>query len=78
MKLGLAWLTIGGGCLGGGCRNIPGAIHRVAVGWYKCLQLRIIILEVTGVSTVPTSIGWRLPACNRLGVEGALTQVVET
>jgi hypothetical protein len=33
---------------------------------------------VTGVSIVPISIGWRLAACNRLGVEGTLTRMVES
>jgi hypothetical protein len=50
----------------------------VVVGRYGCLQVRTIILEVTGVSTVPTSIGWRLAACNILGVEETLTRLVET
>jgi hypothetical protein len=40
--------------------------------------VRTIILEVTGVSAVPTSIGWRLAACNRLSMEGTLTRLVET
>jgi hypothetical protein len=37
-----------------------------------------IIFEVTGVSIMPTSIGWRLAACNGLGVEATLTRLVET
>jgi hypothetical protein len=43
-----------------------------------CFQLRAIVLEVTGVTKVPTSIGWRLTACYRLSAEGTLTWIVET
>jgi hypothetical protein len=56
MILGLALLAVGGGCLGGGCWGILGAIHRVGVSRHGCLQLRTIILVVTGVSAVPTGI----------------------
>jgi hypothetical protein len=55
-----------------------GANHRVGVGRHGCLQLRTIILVVTGVSVVPTGIGWRLVACNGGGLEGTLTLLTET
>jgi hypothetical protein len=64
MILGLVLLAVGGGCLGGGCWGILGAIHRVGVSRSRCLQLGAVILEVTGVSTVPTDISWWLVACN--------------
>jgi hypothetical protein len=77
MILGLALLAGGGGCLGGGCWGILGAIHRVGVSRPGCLQLGAIILVVTGVSAVPTGIGWRLVACNGGGLKGALTLLTE-
>jgi hypothetical protein len=73
MILGLALLAVGGGCLGGGCWGILGAIHRVGVSRPGCLQLGAIIIVVTGVSAVPTGISWRLVACNGGGLKGALT-----
>jgi hypothetical protein len=76
--LGPALLTVGGECLGGRCRGILGAIHRVGVGRSWCLQLGAVILEVTGVSAVPTDICWRLVACNQGGLKGALTLLTET
>ena len=78
MILGLALLAVGGGCLGGGCWGILGAIHRVGVSRHECLQPRTIILVVTGVSAVPTGIGWRLVACNGGGLKGALALLTET
>ena len=57
LVLGPALLTVGGRCLRGRCRGNLGAIHRVGVGRSECLQLGAVILEVTGVSVVPTSIG---------------------
>jgi hypothetical protein len=73
LVLGPALLTVGGRCLGGRCQGNLGAIHRVGVGGSGCLQLGAVILEVTGVSTVPTGICRRLVACNRGGLKGALT-----
>jgi hypothetical protein len=76
--LGPALLTVEGECLGGRCRGILVAIHRVGVGRSGCLQLGAVILEVTGVSAVPTDICWRLVACDRGGLKGALTLLAET
>jgi hypothetical protein len=73
LVLGPTLLTVGGRCLEGRCRGNLGAIHRVGVGGSGCLQLGAVILEVTGVSAVPTGICWRLVACNRGGLKGALT-----
>ena len=58
----LVLLADGGGCLGGGCRGILGTIHRVGVGGSWWLQLRTVVLEVSGITAVPTSIcrGWLL------------------
>jgi hypothetical protein len=70
--------TVGGECLGGRCRGILGAIHRVRVGRSWCFQLGAVILEVTGVSAVPTGICWWLVACDREGLKGALTLSAET
>jgi hypothetical protein len=78
MILALTLLTVGGGCLGGGGWGILGAIHRVGVRRHECLQLGAIILVVTGVSAVPIGISWRLVACNRGGLKGALTLLTET
>jgi hypothetical protein len=78
VELRPAYLTIGGGCLGGGCCDILGAIHRVGIGRCDWIQLWTIVLEVTGVTTVPTSIGWRLTVCDGLSAEGTLTRLVET
>jgi hypothetical protein len=78
MILALALLAVGGGCLGGGCWGILGAIHRVGVSRHGCLQLGAIILVVTGVSAVPTCISWRLVACKGGGLKGALTLLTET
>jgi hypothetical protein len=64
MILGLALLADGGGCLGGGRWGILGAIHRVGVSRSRCLQVGEVILEVIGVSAVPTGISWWLVACN--------------
>jgi hypothetical protein len=78
MMLGLALLSVGGGCFGGGCWAILGAIHRVGVSRPGCLQLGAIILVVTVVSAVPTGISWRLVACDGGGLKGALTWLTET
>jgi hypothetical protein len=78
LVLGPALLTVGGGCHGGRCRGSLGAIHRVRVGRSGCLQLGAVILEVTRVSVVPTGICWRLVACNRGGLKGALTLLTVT
>jgi hypothetical protein len=43
--LGLALLTVGGGCLGGRCRGILGAIHRIGVSRSWCLQLGQLFLK---------------------------------
>jgi hypothetical protein len=76
--LGLVLLADGGGRLGGECWGILGAIHRVGVSRSWCLQLGAVVFEVTGVSVVPTGICWRLVACNREGMKGALTLLTET
>jgi hypothetical protein len=60
----LVLLADGGGRLGGGCRGTLGAIHRVGVGGYWWLQLRTVVLEVTGITAVPTSICRGLVACH--------------
>jgi hypothetical protein len=73
LVLSPALLIVGKRCLGGRCRGNLGAIHRVGVGRSRCLQLGAVILEVTGVSAVPTDICWWLVACNRGGLKGALT-----
>jgi hypothetical protein len=62
--LGLVVLADGGGRLGGGCRGILGVIHRVGVGGSWWLQLGTVVLEMTGISTVPTCIRRGLVACN--------------
>jgi hypothetical protein len=62
--LGLVLLAVGGGRLGGGCRGILGAIHRVGVGGSWWLQLGTVVLEMTGISAVPTCIRRGLVACN--------------
>jgi hypothetical protein len=62
--LGLVLLADGGGRLGGGCRGILGAIHRVGVGGSWWLQLGTVVLEMTGISAVPTCIRRGLVACN--------------
>jgi hypothetical protein len=61
---GLVLLADGGGRLGGGCRGILGAIHRVGVGGSWWLQLRAVVLEVTGITAVPTCIRRGLVACH--------------
>jgi hypothetical protein len=61
---GLVLLADGGGHLGGRCRGILGAIHRVGVGGSWWLQLRTVVLEVTGITAVPTCIRWGLVACH--------------
>jgi hypothetical protein len=73
LVLSPALLVVGRRCLGGRCRGNLGAIHRVGVGRSGCLQLGAVILEVTGVSAVPTGICWRLVACNGGCLKGALT-----
>jgi hypothetical protein len=73
LVLSPALLTVGRGCLGGRCQGNLGAIHRVGVGRSGCLQLGAVILEVTGVSAVPTGICRRLVARNRGGLKGTLT-----
>jgi hypothetical protein len=78
MILALTLLAVGGGCLGGGCWGILGAIHRVGVSRHRCLQLGAIILVATGVSVVPTDICWRLVACNGGGLEETLPLLTET
>jgi hypothetical protein len=62
--LGLVLLADGGGRLGGRCRGILGAIHRVGVGGSWWLQLGTVVLEMTGISAVPTCIRRGLVACN--------------
>jgi hypothetical protein len=62
--LGLVLLADGGGRLRGGCRGILGAIHRVGVGGSWRLQLGTVVLEMTGISAVPTCIRRGLVACN--------------
>jgi hypothetical protein len=57
VELRHAYLTVGGGCLGGGYCDILGAIRRVRVGRCGRFQLWTIVLEVSGVTIVPTSIG---------------------
>jgi hypothetical protein len=73
LVLSPALLAVGRRCLGGRCRGNLRAIHRVGVGRSGCLQLRAVILEVTGVSAVPIGICWRLVACNEGCLKGALT-----
>jgi hypothetical protein len=77
VELLLAYLAIGGRCLGGWCINILEAIDKVGECGSCWLQLRAIVLKVTGVTTVPTRIGERLAACHKLSVEGALTWLAE-
>jgi hypothetical protein len=62
MILGLALLAVGGGCLGGGCWGILGAIHRVGVSRPGCLQLGAIILVVNGSPQCQQALagGWLL------------------
>jgi hypothetical protein len=64
LVLGLVLRADGGGRLGGGCRGILRAIHRVGVGGSWWLQLRTVVLEMTGISTVPTCIRRGLVTCN--------------
>jgi hypothetical protein len=64
LVLGLVLWADGGGRLGGGCRGILRAIHRVGVGGSWWLQLRTVVLEMTGISTVPTCIRRGLVTCN--------------
>ena len=78
MILALVLLVVGGGCLGGGCWGVLGAIHRVGVSRPGSLQLGAVILVVTGVSAVPTGISWWLVACNGGGLKGDLTLLTET
>jgi hypothetical protein len=73
LVLSPALLTVGRRFLGGRCQGNLGAFHRVGVGRSGCLQLGAVILEVTGVSAVPTGICRRLVARNRGGLKGTLT-----
>jgi hypothetical protein len=56
LVLSPALLAVGRKRLGGRCRWNLGAIYRVGVGWSWCLQLRAVVLEVTGVPAVRVGI----------------------